>query len=484
MSTSSNAVHPHESAVVVGASMVGMAVARALSECFNHVFVVEKDVLPVALPDHRPGVQQSHHVHNLTIRGLRELDSLFPGFSYAALDLGAVPLDYGRDVARCTDVGFCPLFESRLVALAASRSLFEFAQRQRFRALTRNVTLLEGARVEGLIVEPKNGKVHAVGVRTNHGEHRAALVVDCSGRAALWKGWFKEHGLPVPEETVVDSRSGYASRFYRVNARSPYLNKAMTVDPLFPQRPQWGVISPIEDGQWVVTIGGFGEQYPPGDELGFERFGDRLQTPLFQEWLKDAEPISPVRTFRRLEMRWNHFERGAAIAGFLAVGDSAWGFNPQYGQGISAGVTCARILRDVLRKDTDLESLAHRYYVAAKKFAYPAWRSTALLDLAWPSTQGSRPWYTELSRRLGHTFLRACQYEDEAFLAFLQAVHMLKQPHELVTLKVLWAMARYSSRRALGILPPMDLTRLPRHDHWLRDLQESPGAQTFRDTGS
>ena len=52
------------------------------------------------------------------------------------------------------------------------------------------------------------------------------------------------------------------------------------------------------------------------------------------------------------------------MKGFLAVGDSLWAYNPLYGQGMSIGVTCARILRDVLRKDANLDTLAKRFYPA------------------------------------------------------------------------------------------------------------------------
>lgn len=446
--------------------MVGMAVARALSERFREIIVIERDTLPRDAAAHRRGVQQSHHIHNLTQRGQNELDALFPGFTEEALKHGAIALDHGRDVARCTDVGFCPLFETGFTALAATRILMEFVERKRFLELCSNVTLLENTKVTDLITEGEGRNIRAVGVRTDHSEQaeiRGQLVVDCSGRgASLWRGWFAERNLPVPKETVVDSRCGYASRFYRVRAESPYLNKAMTVDQLYPDRPQWGVITPAENNQWVVTIGGFNEQYPPGDEAGFESFGDRFQTPLFQEWLKDAEPTSPVRTFRKMEMRWPHFEKdGGPLKNFMAVGDSLWAYNPLYGQGMSIGITCARILRDVARKDANLDTLAVRFYREAKKFAYPAWQSTALLDLAWPGTQGSRPWYTELSRRMGHTFLRACQYEDDVFFALLQGLHMVKQPYQLLTPKVVLGMARYYFRKLTSTLPPMDLTRLP-----------------------
>ena len=232
-----------------------MSVARALSERFQEVIVVERDVLPKDGPEHRRGVPQSQHIHNLMLRGQHELEELFPGFFKEAIALGATRIDHGRDVARCTDIGFCPLFETGYESLSASRALFEHAQRQRFRELCPQVTCLEGTRVESLLVEGEGGSRRATGVRTDNPEHReirAQLVVDCSGRSFLWKRWFAELQIPLPKETVVDSRCGYASRFYRRSPKHQGVN-AMMVDPLFPHRPQWGVIVPIENNQWLVT---------------------------------------------------------------------------------------------------------------------------------------------------------------------------------------------------------------------------------------
>ncbi|MFT3926551.1 MAG: hypothetical protein QM778_28660 [Myxococcales bacterium] len=452
-------------AVVVGAGVVGMAVARVLSERFDQVVLVERDHLNHEQPEHRRGVQQSVHIHNLMRRGQEELEGLFPGFHDVAVLLGATQIDHGRDVARCSDVGFCPLFETGFRSLSATRALLEYAQRERLRVLTRNVIWLEGTRALGLIAKRAGDALHVIGVRTDHAaahEIRAALVVDCSGRSFLWKRWFNELGVESPKETVVDSQCGYASRFYR--PREPVQGgcTAMMVDPLYPVRPQWGVIVPVEHGRWLVTLGGFNGMYPPSEEAEFERFGERLQTPLFSAWLSQAEPISPVRTFRRLEMRWNHFEdQKRPLAGFLAVGDSAWAHNPLYGQGMSIGVTCARILGDVLREDASIDELGQRYYRAARRFAHPPWQACSLLDFAWPKTEGARPWYAGLARRIGHTTLRAAQFDREVYLAMLRGAHLDASPAEVLTPRVLYGLARYQLGRAMGSLPPTHLDRLP-----------------------
>jgi hypothetical protein len=236
----------------------------------------------------------------------------------------------------------------------------------------------------------------------------------------------------------------------------------MSIDPLFPERPQYAVMALLERDTWVVTIGGINGHYPPSDEQGFEQFCRSLQTPLLGEWLNEAEPVSDIRTFRKIEKRWHALESYShPVARFMAVGDSAWSFNPQYGQGMTIGVGCARILRDVIRKDADLDTLPRRYYPAAKKFAGPPWSSTALLDFAWPGTVGQKPWHTELHRLAGHFFLRSCQFEEDVFRAFIQLLHLLKEPHEVITPKVLFGLARYGLRRMTASLPASSLTALP-----------------------
>lgn len=471
-------VHPpaHERAVVVGASMVGLAVARALSNHFREVVVIERDTLASDLPAHRPGVPQSWHIHNLTLRGQRELETLFPGFVDEAVRLGAMRIDHALDVVAYTTHGWEDLYESEFIALSATRVLLEFAERQRFRALMKNATLLENTRVENLLTEARDGRLRAVGVVTNHAQHReirADLVVDCSGRSARWKGWFAEQHVPLPRETVVDSRCGYSSRFYRPKNPADFSWKGMIVDVAFPHQPRWGVIVPLENNDWVVTLGGFGGQYPPADEAGFLEFARQLQTPLYMQALERAEPLTRVRTFRRLEMRWNHFESyDNPITNFLAIGDSAWAYNPLYGQGMSIGITCARILRDVLNEQSDLADLPKRYYPRARKFAYPPWDATALMDMRWPNTTGRRPWHARLSLPLSELMLRTGQDDQVVSEALLQGVHLLKSPWEIITPGILARVARYGIKRMSSSLPVRE--SLPERPLGSRVLVQAP----------
>lgn len=454
----------HQRAVVIGGSMAGLAVARALSPAFREIVIIERDELARDQPAHRAGVPQSWHIHALLLRGQQELEELFPGFIDAAVRLGAVKYDHAADLVSFTNYGWEPRYESEFIAISGTRALLEFAERERFFALTPNATVIENTRVLDLITEEHDGKLRAAGVVTNNHEHlriEADLVVDCSGRAALWKRWTEQRDLPLPRESVVDAQCGYTSRIYRPHDPSEFPWKGMVADTAFPNRPRFGAIFPIEDGDWMVTLGGFNGVYPPSDERGFNEFARSLDTPLYAKALERAEPVTRIRSSRRHEMRWNHLESHAhPISGLLAVGDSAWCFNPHYGQGMSIAVTCARILRDVIEENADLGSLQRRYYKRAQKFSWPQWESTSQLDLRWGSTQGKRPWHAKITHPLAELIVRAGQHDRAVSRALLGGIHFLRTPAEVLTPRV-WARVFMFALRQLGRDSYGFMTELP-----------------------
>ncbi len=81
-------------AIVIGAGIGGLLAARALSDYYDAVTIVERDALDdTRLP--RKGVPQGRHVHGLLARGSQTLDRLFPGFTDDVLAEGATPGDIG-----------------------------------------------------------------------------------------------------------------------------------------------------------------------------------------------------------------------------------------------------------------------------------------------------------------------------------------------------------------------------------------------------
>ena len=63
--------------IVLGASMAGLLAARALSDFFDTVTVVERDMLPDD-PVNRLGVPQGRHPHGLLARCALALEELSP----------------------------------------------------------------------------------------------------------------------------------------------------------------------------------------------------------------------------------------------------------------------------------------------------------------------------------------------------------------------------------------------------------------------
>ena len=87
-----------EHAVVMGAGMAGLLVARVLSEFYRTVTVVERDALPDT-PVARKGVPQGRHVHSCLSRGSQVMGELFPGLLDELAAAGAVVIDDG-DLSR------------------------------------------------------------------------------------------------------------------------------------------------------------------------------------------------------------------------------------------------------------------------------------------------------------------------------------------------------------------------------------------------
>ena len=109
--------------------MAGLSAARVLADYFEHVNVLERDILPED-PCHRSRTPQSKHVHALLGGGQRALGD--PAFEEDLVTAGAVPLRVGLDV-RIEMPGYDPFPQRDLgwISYSMSRPLIELAVRQR-----------------------------------------------------------------------------------------------------------------------------------------------------------------------------------------------------------------------------------------------------------------------------------------------------------------------------------------------------------------
>lgn len=444
-------------AVVIGASIAGLLAARALTGHFRRVTLVERDDFPTG-PTFRPGVPQSRHLHVLLGRGLALYEELFPGFQAAALDAGAALVGW-TDALWLNAAGWSRRYPQPIRLLGASRELLECQLRDRL--ADAGVAFCTGHEAAGLLASPDRTTVTGVRVRPHRGTVRsgphvvhplqpsateqlaADLVVDASGRSSKAADWLATLGYPRTTEVTIDALLGYASRRYRIPADFT-ADWRMVVLPAAPPSTRGGVIFPIEDGQWQVTLGGYARDYPPTDEPGFMQFAKGLGSPLLYQAICHAEPLSEIHGWRQMANRWRQFERlGRWPEGFVVVGDSVRAFNPVYGQGMTVAAITAVALDRALadhrhRYGGDLAGFARRFQRLVARHGADAWQLATGEDLRFPTTQGPRPGRVgRLVYRYADRVLAVANGNQDVQGAFLRVIHLLDRPAALFHPRVL-----------------------------------------------
>jgi 2-polyprenyl-6-methoxyphenol hydroxylase-like FAD-dependent oxidoreductase len=433
----------------MGGSIGGMCVAEVLSRHFERVTIIERDRLSDSPEEPRRGVPQGAHPHGILSRGRKELDALFPGLTSQLLERGAFEFDGSYDMARFTPEGWAPRYPNvGAHAFACSRPLLELTIRAILRARRDNVRFVDDTRVTELLSQQRAGGSWVTGVRTDASDEslrelHADFVVDATGRGTkTWK-WLKELGLPAPEELRVDAKVNYATRHYRAPAESSrWWWKCLLVDNHPPQFRRAGAILNVENGRWLVTASGVNGDFAPTDEAGWLAFLKGLRSPVLYEVLQRATPISDVIQNRTTINVWKQVHKWPAqLGGLLLFGDTICTFNPAYGQGMTSSALAAQVLDAALRGDAgppDARFL-HAYYRAQSKFLEEGWAYSTTLDLRWPKTEGSRPFY----------FRAVCEL---SYLLERVAIHDPNMLRKLIPL-VDFGVSRY------GVLTPDFLSR-------------------------
>jgi 2-polyprenyl-6-methoxyphenol hydroxylase-like FAD-dependent oxidoreductase len=186
----------HGQAAVIGGSVGGLIIARALSETFERVTLIDRDELPYG-PLTRRGVPQGHQVHGLLARGREALDELFPELSNELIAAGVPTGDPQSEVHWYTDGYRLKPGPSGLVGLGVSRALLEFAVRARVAVLP-GVTIIGRHDVVGLTTSADHSRITGVRIRNRDGYAEsvleADLVVDAAGRGTASPAWLEKLG--------------------------------------------------------------------------------------------------------------------------------------------------------------------------------------------------------------------------------------------------------------------------------------------------
>ncbi|NEA44840.1 FAD-dependent monooxygenase, partial [Streptomyces sp. SID10815] len=348
---SDRATNGRPTAIVIGASAAGLFAAAALAE-FADVTVVERDTLPEhAAP--RRGVPQARHAHLVWSGGVRAFEELLPGVvDDVVAEGGRLVGIMGDMVSRApNEVWFRRFLATRHHNLVSSRDLLDHVLRRHALADGR-VTLRQDT--TALAPTGDAGRVTGLRVRTGDDEHTLAadLVVDASGRGSRSPQWLEDLGLPRVAERRVDAGVTYATRTHRA--------PGTTADGAFPlvnvqanpaKAPsRGGIILPVEDGRWIVTLTGSRGAEPTADPDAFVDYALSLGDPVIGDLLKDAEPLEDVALSHSTANHRRYYEKARHWPdGYLVVGDAVAAYNPVYGHGLTVAAQCALAVREVLR---------------------------------------------------------------------------------------------------------------------------------------
>ena len=421
--------------------MAGLLAARVLSDHFERVTIIERDHLTDDAQSRR-GVPQGRHAHALLAQGGLILRDLFPDLFPALARDGAVPLSIS-DIRRYQlGVWMAPI-PTPTKTFAQSRPFFE--QHVRACLVARdNVHIIDDCEVIKLYED--HGYITGVhlGYRTGEAHEEilfANLVVDASGRGSRAPQWLASLGYGRVEESIVKIDVGYATRIYRCPEQLPAGWKVLIISGMPPDDKRAGFVLPIEGGCWMVTLAGELRDYPPDDEVGFLDYARSLATPHLYEAIKDAEPVTPIMTYKYSANRWRHYERMSRLPeGFIIVGDAVCAFNPIYGQGMSIAALEAKTLDTCLRDQQDgLAGLTQRFQKALAKVVKTPWILTTSEDFRYPETEGKRPFGMKLFNWYTRHVLKLTASNPLVIANFFQVRHLLKPLSILFDPRIVWA---------------------------------------------
>jgi 2-polyprenyl-6-methoxyphenol hydroxylase-like FAD-dependent oxidoreductase len=394
-------------AVVVGASMAGMAAARVLADAYETVTLIERDLLPTG-PVSRRGIPQGNHVHLLLEAGRATLEDLFPGFSREVLAAGGVLVDAATDLTHYEHGGTLAEGPERLPLYCASRPLYEHVVRQRL-ADRPEVTIRSNCRFIEYCTDDAQTAVTGVVINDGTGETELAtdLVVDATGRTSRTPAWLEDHGYTPPPVEEIDIDVTYGTVALE---RPPDNRRTFLVTPS-PANPRGAAAVPIEGDRWLVTLFGLHGESPPTDRAGFLDYAASLpdvgltQLLTTREWATDEITQYPFPS--NLRRRYEQLERFPD--GLLVTGDGIASFNPIYGQGMTVAALDALQLHHALAS-SGRENVATNFFERAGTVVDDVWNIAVGSDFELPQTEGSKPrgtaffnWYISRLVRAAHT---------------------------------------------------------------------------------
>jgi 2-polyprenyl-6-methoxyphenol hydroxylase-like FAD-dependent oxidoreductase len=448
-------------ALVLGGSIAGLLAARALSDFYDTVTVVERDDLPETAVDRR-GVPQGRQVHGLLLRGARTLEDLLPGILDELVDAGARVFD-GQDLSR---LYFCMNghlavrtgASQRIRTYSATRPFLECHVRNRVRAIT-NVTFATNHDVVELTASPDGQRITGARVADRASRKQvdlsAALVVDATGRGSRTPTMLGRMGYQQPIEECVTIDLVYRTQRLRMSPES--LNEQGLIVSPVPGRLTGIVLAAAEQNTWMLAAFGMAGAEPPKDFSELCGLAEELLPAHVAVALRGAECVGDIVSHHYPSSRWRRYDKTRLPGGLLVVGDAVCSFNPIYGQGITVAALHALALRECLSRGN--EHLAQRFFRAAAKPTRLAWQMAVGGDLALPEISGTPALPTRLFHRYVDRVLAAAEHDVAAFEQFVSVAWLVDSPLSLLHPSMMWRALTANQRRPADVAVDCRTTR-------------------------
>ncbi len=427
-----------EGAVVVGAGMAGLLAAWTLLERFERVTIVERDGVPTSphvLYEARRGVPQGLHAHALLTRGQLAMEELLPGLRDELLTDGAPEGDALADFRLAFGGHRLPRAHAGLRVISVSRPHLEGVVRRRV-LKDPEITVRAHCDAVGLLLD--GGVVHGLRIvdRTpgSAAEVLAAdLVVDASGRGSRLPSWLADLGRPLPAPQQVSVDLSYVSCRLRLDPDALDGDIAIVCGPSS-TTPRAASLARLEDGEFLLTVGGFGEDRPPADLVGLTAFTAPLVYGRdLADALRRAEPVSEPVRYRYLTGTRRHARPGGLPSGLVAVGDAACSQDPIYGQGMTVAALQAKVLRAELARTPSTTRIQRRLSAVSR----PCWEAARTADLELPTATSRGTLPQRVTGAYVERVLAAAAHDPVVATRFLRSTGLVDRPTSLLRPRVL-----------------------------------------------
>lgn len=449
-------LNQRQHAIVVGSGIGGLLAARVLAEFFQQVTIIERDVIKEEeAPLIRKGVPQGAHSHLLMMKGLLILNKFFPGFDAIQEAKGARKIDMYKDIETYINGHWMPTFSSSTYGYLQSRPLLESTLQSFIRAY-RSISFMYDKKVYDLLMTEDQTVVLGVKIKSASNDNqreelKGDLIVDASGRNTDFPGWLHAMGYQI-DKVEIKNDIYYSSRVYQCPAMETSALRCKIVRQSAPYKKKSSLLTEIEKSgerrQWIVTLIGQLGDYPENTEEEFIEFAQQLEQADIYQFIEQATAVSPIFSFRSLASFHYKYEKAAHLPkGLIVMGDAFYTFNPIFGQGMTACMISADVLRDLLLKYDNTDHIQKAYFKQTAKILDRPWNQAMKQDFIYPEIEGQRPWGFTLDRWYKRQLFQLCQQDPRIWTIIYRMINLEALPSELLRPSIIMQVVKLKLRQ-------------------------------------